>query len=95
MYVFTLTYLSAIHMYACVHTYMYMCACRVPFNTNTLAERAAAAASSLTALLLGCLLRLSNFFFAVLHAHKSRFVFNGLDLFSVCRFIYCTFVYYN
>lgn len=95
MYVFTLTYLSAINMYACVHTYMYMCACRVPFNTNTLAENAAAAASSLTALLLGCLLRLSNFFFAVLHAHKSRFVFNGLDLFSVCRFIYCTFVYYN
>lgn len=28
------------------------------------------------------------FFFAVLHAHKSRFVFNSLDLFSVCRFIY-------
>lgn len=81
-------------MYVCVHTYM--CACRVPFNTNTLAERAAAAASSLTALLMGCLLRLSNFFFfAVLHAHKSRFVFNSLDLFSVCRFIYCTFVYYN
>lgn len=73
MYVFTLTYLSVIHMYVCVHTDM--CACRVPFNTNTLAERAAAAASSLTALLMGCLLRLSNFFFSPFYTHTNRFSF--------------------
>lgn len=73
MYVFTLTYLSVIHMYVCVHTYM--CACRVPFNTNTLAERAAAVASSLTALLMGCLLRLSNFFFSPFYTHTNRVSF--------------------
>lgn len=60
-------------MYVCVHTYM--CACRVPFNTNTLAERAAAAASSLTALLMGCLLRLSNFFFSPFYTHTNRVSF--------------------
>lgn len=90
---FTLAYLSAIHMRA--YIYICMCACRVPFNTNTLAERAAAA-SSLAALLLVCLLRLSNFFFAVLHAHKSRCYFNGLVFFLLLPYvnnIYCTFVY--
>lgn len=91
---FTLAYLSAIHMRA--YIYICMCACRVPFNTNTLAERAAAA-SSLAALLLVCLLRLSNFFFSLYYTHTNRgailMVLFFFLLLPYVNNIYCTFVY--